>query len=79
MTDRSLPSIGVAVRIVRFMRERYTLCTHDIAKRFNFSIRHARRYVSWLQNAGYIYPKYRANKGKGKGHMVYYSVTRKDK
>ena len=67
---RSLPTQGVARRLLRWMRGCYAVSKPDIMKQFGFEERQARRYIGKLERDGAIYPRYRNG-------AVYYSI-RKD-
>ena len=64
-------SKGVAKRIVRLAVSRFAISVSDIMKTYNFTNRHAHRYLTWLQEEGFLYLRYRKNKRN------YYSATRK--
>lgn len=64
---RSLPTEGIAKRLLRWMRVNYAVSKPDIMKRFGFEERQARRYIHMLERGGAIYPRYRNG-------SVYYSV-----
>jgi len=64
-------SKGVAKRIVRLAVSRFAISVSDIMKTYNFTNRHAHRYLAWLQEEGFLYLRYRKNKRN------YYSATRK--
>lgn len=70
-SERAKTRFGVAKRIMRVMRSSFAMCAKDIARIFNFSIRHTRRYLLWLENDGLIYRRYR-HEGRH-----YFSVVRK--
>ena len=64
-------SKGVAKRIVRLAVSRFAISVSDIMKTYNFTNRHAQRYLAWLQEEGLLYLRYRKN------NRNYYSATRK--
>jgi|LauGreDrversion4_2_1035121.scaffolds.fasta_scaffold653141_3 predicted transcriptional regulator len=64
-------SKGMAKRIVRLAVSRYAISAYDIMDTYKFTKRHANRYISWLEDEGFLYLRYR------KDRHNYYSATRK--
>jgi Mn-dependent DtxR family transcriptional regulator len=71
MNDRALPSVGFAVRVRRFLSDKYAVSVKDLAEAFRISMSSAKRYTKRLDRTGFIYPRYRIDK------RVYYSLVRK--
>jgi DNA-binding transcriptional ArsR family regulator len=67
---RSRPTDGTYKRILRRMSTYYALSIYDIADHFEFSYRHAYRYITRLEADEVIYARY---KHKGR---YYYSLVR---
>jgi len=62
---------GKRLRLLRFIRRRYAVCTSDVAAYMRISKWQARRYINWLYQAGLVYQRYRQN------NFVYYSSRRR--
>ena len=70
MNSRTKTSKGVARRIMRLAVSKFAISVLDIMKTYQFTERHARRYLQWMQDEGLIYLRYKQD-----GYF-YYSVTR---
>lgn len=66
-------SRGVAKRIMRMAEREFAISVRDIMDTFDFTLRHARRYLDWMQQEEMIYLRYRSRRTG----YYYYSVVRK--
>lgn len=70
--ERTKTRFGVKKRIIRMMQSVFAVCIDDVAKRFNFSYRHARLYLVWLEDEGLIYRRYKHQR------RHYFSIVRRN-
>jgi hypothetical protein len=69
--ERTKTRYGVARRIMRLARSKYAVTALDLVETYQFTYRHALRYIRWMQDENLIYLRYR------KDRRNYYSVVRK--
>lgn len=69
-TQRSRPSDGKRVKLLRIFAGKYAMSVQDVARNLRMSKRNAWRYLSRLEAEGIVYLRYRQGRN-------YYSLTRK--